>query len=348
MKEKNYENKSSNAPLLITLIICLLVLAILVVCVVQKFSGDVFTTTTTTPALSAGQDDPEQFIELPIVEGMSLADTKRALEELGISYEIVPVNSKKLNRVESYTYSGKIEDGKNLIEIGTTVKIYTNEVPLDKVIYLTFDDGPTYGNTTPILDMLEERGILATFFVEGYDVTLYPQKMLDTANRGHLVGCHSFSHVYGSIYASTDAFIAEIDKYEQALITAIGEEAFAKMPKVLRFPGGTNNVHLTDSEALIFIEAIRGEGYAVYDWTALTNDADNTYRQDGESDLDYFMRSLQEGLESAKNQGLPLIVLMHDKQTMRDCLEDVLDYLVGEGYYFDTIDNCPEYTFVER
>ena len=344
MNERNHVNKSSNAPLVITLIICLLVLAILAFCVVQKFTSP----TTPTPSVPAGQDDVKQYIELPIREGMGLAEAKSALEELEISYEIVPTESKRPNRVEEFTYTGKVEDGKNLAEIGTSVQIHANEVGIDKVVYLTFDDGPTQDNTTAILDMLDERGILATFFVEGYDASIYPEKMLDTVNRGHLVGCHSYSHMYSSLYASTEAFLQEIEQYENALIAAIGEEAFMNMAKVFRFPGGTNNAYLTKAEALEFIQTSRGAGYAVYDWTALTNDADNTYRYEGEENLDYYMRSLQSSLESSKQKGLPLIVLMHDKTTMRDCLSDVLDYLVDEGYYFDTIDNCPEYTFVEK
>ncbi len=333
--------KSNNAPLVITLVICLIVLAILVLCVVEKFSQK--------PDEPVIGDGPQtQYIELAISKGMRLNEVKGVLDALEISYEVIPTGSKRPNLVENIEYVGKAEDGKLFIEIGTAVKLHANEVDADKILYLTFDDGPTRDNTVPILDMLDQYGIKATFFVEGQDVTRFPDRMADTVARGHLVGCHSYSHKYQDIYSSTGVFIDEIGQYEDAMIAAIGEGAFAKMPKTLRFPGGTNNAYISDEEAIEYIGAIRNAGYLIYDWTALTNDADDTYREKGESDLDYFLRSVREGLESAKEKELPLIVLMHDKKAMRDCLADVLEYLVGEGYYFDTIDSCPEYTFAER
>ena len=342
MNDTQNVNKSNNAPLVITLVICLIVLAILVLCVVEKFSQK--------PDEPVIGDGPEaQYIELAISKGMRLNEVKVILDELEISYEVIPTASKRPNLVENIEYVGKAENGKLFIEIGSAVKLHANEVSADKIMYLTFDDGPTRDNTLPILDMLEEYGIAATFFVEGQDVTRFPDRIAQTVAKGHLVGCHSYSHdIDDLIYSSTGVFIDEIEQYEDAMIAAIGEEAFAKMPKVLRFPGGTNNYQLSDEEAVEYIAAVRGAGYMIYDWTALTNDADNAYRQKGESDLDYFMRSLKSSIESAKENELPLIVLMHDKKAMRDCLADVLEYLVGEGYYFDTIDSCPEYTFVER
>ena len=336
---KNNNQSKSNLTLVLALVICLLVLAVLIVCVVQKFTPD----DNTDPAI---QDDT-LYIELPVTKGMGLGEAKELLDMADISYEVISTESKIPNRIENIEYVGKIEGGKTLVEVGTSVKLHANEVGVDKIVYLTFDDGPTQDNTDAILDMLDDYGIKATFFVEGYDVHRFPEKMKETYRRGHLIGCHSYSHQYENIYSSTDDFLSEIEQYEDALKSAIGNEAFHSMPKVLRFPGGTNNYLLGTAEALEYISAIRGEGYGVYDWTALTNDADDRYRLEGESDSEYFVRSLREGLESAKNKQQHLIVLMHDKMTMRDALGDVLDYLVSEGYYFDTIDNCPEYTFVE-
>ena len=42
-----------------------------------------------------------------------------------------------------------------------------------------------------------------------------------------------------------------------------------------------------------------------------------------------------------------LILLMHDKKEMTDVLPNILDHLIEEGYYFDTLENCPEYTTAE-
>ena len=61
-----------------------------------------------------------------------------------------------------------------------------------------------------------------------------------------------------------------------------------------------------------------------------------------------FIKYMSNTLESSKNANKPLIVLLHDKWSTNEALADILDCLVLEGYYFDTIDNCPEYTFAEN
>ena len=97
-----------------------------------------------------------------------------------------------------------------------------------------------------------------------------------------------------------------------------------------------------------FITAVRESGYKIYDWTLLINDADDRERLEGESDRDYYFRSLKNGLEAKKDSGKPLILLMHDTYSTKNVLSELLDYLISEGFYFDTIDNCSEYTFVEN
>ena len=282
------------------------------------------------------------WVELPIYENMSLTQAKNALDTLGVSYEIKPTNSKIANRIEKFEYVGKTEDGKKLIDTNNKVLLYANEKSKAEVVYLTFDDGPTRDNTYEILDKLQNYGIKASFFVEGADVDRYPERMETTFARGHVIACHSYSHQLDVIYSSTDEFIKEVRKYEQAMIDAIGEENFASIKKIIRFPGGTNNAKLNKEKALEYIAKVREIGYNVYDWTVLTGDAE------GASDAATFISNLSSGLEKAKSRGLDLIILMHDKWSTNEALNDILDYLISEGYYFDTIDNCPEYTFFEN
>ena len=282
------------------------------------------------------------WVELPIYENMSLTQAKNALDTLGVSYEIKPTNSKIANRIEKFEYVGKTEDGKKLLDTNNKVLLYANEKSKAEVVYLTFDDGPTRDNTYEILDKLQNYGIKASFFVEGADVDRYPERMETTFARGHVIACHSYSHQLDVIYSSTDEFIKEVRKYEQAMIDAIGEENFASIKKIIRFPGGTNNAKLNKEKALEYIAKVREIGYSVYDWTVLTGDAE------GASDAATFISNLSSGLEKAKSRGLDLIILMHDKWSTNEALNDILDYLVSEGYYFDTIDNCPEYTFFEN
>ena len=282
------------------------------------------------------------WVELPLYENMSLTQAKNVLDTLGVSYEIKSTNSKIANRVEKFEYVGKTEDGKKLLDTNNKVLLYSNEKSKAEVVYLTFDDGPTRDNTYEILDKLQNYGIKASFFVEGADVDRYPERMETTFARGHIIACHSYSHQLDVIYSSTDEFIKEIRQYEQAMIDAIGEENFASIQKIIRFPGGTNNAKLNKTKSLEYIAKVREIGYSVYDWTVLTGDAE------GASDASTFISNLSSGLQKAKSSGLDLIILMHDKWSTNEALDDILSYLVSEGYYFDTIDNCAEYTFVEN
>ena len=333
IKKKNSNNKNEILKLGIIFAICLAVLVVLIVMAVQLFG--------TTPA---SNPDKPQYVELPNIEGMNLAKAKILLDNADVQFEIVPTNSKTPNRVEKVEYVGKEENEKTFIEVGTKVKIYSNEVAKDKVVYLTFDDGPTRDNTNDIVFTLQEYGIKASFFVEGRDVERYPDRMEAIFNRGHVIACHSHTHEYEAIYSSTDAFINEVEQYEAAMIEAIGEENFAQVKKIIRFPGGTNNSYLESKEnALAYISAVRTLGYTVYDWTALTGDAELDDRNSRN-----LISYLDSSLEKAKNKGLDLIILMHDNIYTNEALVEILYYLVEKGYYFDTIDNCPEYTFAEN
>ena len=354
MDKKTSTNKNETLVLGIVLAICLIILLMLIVALTQSFGNSApaantnveqsstssTTTSTTTPTTTP---NTSQYVELPNLEGMNLVDAKDLLNGLGIAYEIVPTSSKIPNKVERVEHSGTVEDGKTIVHISTTVKLHANEVGKDKIVYLTFDDGPTRDNTYDIVVKLQEYGITASFFVEGRDVERYPDRMEAIFNRGHVIACHSHTHEYADIYSSTDAFVAEVKQYENALLEAIGAENYAQVKKIIRFPGGTNNSYLTKEEALAYISAVRGLGYTVYDWTALTGDAELS-----DKNPQNLISYLDSSLTRAKNNNLDLIVLMHDNVYSNEALGEILDYLVAEGYYFDTIDNCPEYTFVEN
>ena len=67
--------------------------------------------------------------------------------------------------------------------------------PTEKVVYLTFDDGPIPEATPFILDTLREHGIKATFFMVGDNVRKYPELFERIKAEGHQVGNHTFNHL---------------------------------------------------------------------------------------------------------------------------------------------------------
>ena len=76
---------------------------------------------------------------------------------------------------------------------GASWKINTTE----KVLYLTFDDGPTPKVTHWVLEELEKRQAKATFFCLGKNVEAHPQLFNEIQSQGHSVGNHTFNHVDG-------------------------------------------------------------------------------------------------------------------------------------------------------
>lgn len=65
----------------------------------------------------------------------------------------------------------------------------------EKLVALTFDDGPHPEFTGPLLDGLKERGAKATFFLVGTQIQYAPELVVRMAQEGHQIGVHTYSHV---------------------------------------------------------------------------------------------------------------------------------------------------------
>jgi peptidoglycan/xylan/chitin deacetylase (PgdA/CDA1 family) len=76
------------------------------------------------------------------------------------------------------------------VVLGSTVGVWTRE----RVVALTFDDGPDPDDTPPVLDLLARHGAHATFFVVGRRARQWPELLGRMAREGHAVGNHSWDH----------------------------------------------------------------------------------------------------------------------------------------------------------
>lgn len=77
----------------------------------------------------------------------------------------------------------------------------------EKIIYLTFDDGPIPEVTPLVLDLLDEYGWKATFFCVGENVKKYPELYDEILKRGHKTGNHTYNHLKG--------YSTSIEKYAE-------------------------------------------------------------------------------------------------------------------------------------
>lgn len=100
----------------------------------------------------------------------------------------------------------------------------------EKLIALTFDDGPDEDFTPQILDTLKKYNVKATFFVMGQKVGWNPEIVKRQHEEGHEIGNHTFTHINVSkrAYSEIDN---EITKTQQIIKDTIGEE-----PKIFRPP----------------------------------------------------------------------------------------------------------------
>lgn len=76
--------------------------------------------------------------------------------------------------------------------------------------HFTFDDGPNPKTTEPLLELLNELSLKATFFVTGKNARAYPKLIAKIQSEGHQLGNHSFGHEL-SFSQSADKFVEDID-----------------------------------------------------------------------------------------------------------------------------------------
>src|SRR5262245_15225207 len=85
-----------------------------------------------------------------------------------------------------------------------------------KVVALTFDDGPTPGITEEVLSTLNEEGVKATFFVIGEELERNPEEGRKIVAAGHELGNHTYSHE--RMVLRTPSFIeSEIERTDQLI-----------------------------------------------------------------------------------------------------------------------------------
>ncbi|MBQ3816788.1 MAG: polysaccharide deacetylase [Clostridia bacterium] len=197
--------------------------------------------------------------------------------------------------------------------------------PGERVCYLTFDDGPS-DNTLKILDILDRYNIKATFFVT---CNGKPEYVTNINAGGHTLGLHTASHIYSQVYASTDAYFADLRRVSDMVKSYTGI-----VSKIIRFPGGGSNTtskkYCPGIMSKLVVMTAEQE-YHYFDWNVDSGDANG--RNVSPNKL------VNSVLSQAANKN-SICVLMHDeasKTTTVEALPAMIEGLSAMGYRFDKI-----------
>ena len=191
--------------------------------------------------------------------------------------------------------------------------------PEGKVVYLTFDDGPS-AYTAQLLDVLDAYGAKAPFFVVGSGSG---RMMKQIVNRGHSIGIHSVSHDYGQIYSSPEAYFDDLMQMKSIIYENTGVKT-----TLMRFPGGSSNLvsrHSCEGIMTFLTQAVRDAGFQYFDWNVYSGDAGETKR------TEKVEQNVIEGIQEHRVS----IVLQHDIHSYSvDAVEEILRWGKRNGYRF--------------
>lgn len=192
-----------------------------------------------------------------------------------------------------------------------------------KIVHLTFDDGPSE-KTGEVLDLLDQYGIKATFFVTYTDNEELQKYYKEIVDRGHTIAVHTASHDYKKIYSSVEAYLEDFDKIYQMIYTETGVRT-----TIFRYPGGSLNLKQYAAGEAIKKEMER-RGFIYYDWNVSSGDGGKHATED--SILQWVTAGVGKYHES--------VVLMHDTRTPTVAiLPEVLKQLTQMDCVFEPLDS---------
>ncbi len=223
--------------------------------------------------------------------------------------------------------SGIVFEEKTEYQGAEVVRNFNVDTHGDKVIALTFDDGPWEEYTPQILDILRDNEAKGTFFTVGTRVAALPDIVKRASDEGHQICTHTWDHASGSgkglslDYMSAEEQLSEVLDGYNAIEQATGREA----SHVFRAPGG----NFTEGTASVLVGIVTSE----IGWNIDTND----WQKPGPNVIYDRIMQAEPGN----------IILMHDgggdrSQTV-EALRNALPKLREQGYRFITIDELLTY-----
>lgn len=203
----------------------------------------------------------------------------------------------------------------------------------EKLVFLTFDDGPSLDNTPKVLDILKEHNVKGTFFVLGTNLDKgeeYRELLKRILYEGHAIANHGYSHNYSYLYPGREInqenLLSDMNKSRDKMKEILGENFDTR---VLRLPGGIRSWKGQTAA----LERLNSEGFTVLEWNALSGDAEGKFKTSEEL--------FQNAIRTAGNSNV-VVMLMHDfagkgGRLSRESLPKIIEYFKQNGYKFATL-----------
>lgn len=268
----------------------------------------------------------------------------RSSGKLGITYKsknkyaVTPKLTFKSQNTKIATVSKKgevtgVSEGKTKIVISSrdgqklNVNVRVKNPSMKKTIYLTFDDGPGSVTTPKLLSVLKKYNAQATFFVVGRYANANKGIVKKAYKQGNTIAVHTYTHEYRQIYASTNAYMSDLNKTAKLVKDITGE-----YPTYFRFPGGGNNHYSNARLRSTVLKKAHAEGFTAMDWNAATNDAMGiSYSADQMTNFGI------SSINACIKRGKAPVVLIHDSNAKRYTpyeVEHIIKYFSKRGYKF--------------
>lgn len=222
----------------------------------------------------------------------------------------------------TYTLTYTVQDSYGNIATATrTVEVKKMKpiAPTGKVIYLTFDDGPSQ-YTLRLLEILAKYNVKATFFVVD---TGYIHLVSQIAAEGHTVALHTATHEFSQVYASEEAYFNDLNKIKNKVVQYTGIE-----PTLIRFPGGSSNrvsININKGIMTRLTKLVQEQGYRYFDWNVDSDDAGSARTSEK------VFQNVISGIGSKKTS----VVLQHDiKGYSVEAVDRIIQWGLANGYTF--------------
>lgn len=196
---------------------------------------------------------------------------------------------------------------------GVYLKALCRAESADKVVALTFDDGPDADSTPRVLDLLKRYDVRATFFVVGEQARQNPELIHRMVAEGHTVAGHSYYHLPQSTLWSSQRYTEELFRCNDVVARLTGLRM-----RLYRPPFGVTNPPIA--------RAVKNLGLIPVGWSVRSLD---TITKNRDRVVDRVMRGLRGGD----------VILLHDRlENSEELLEKLLTALRTQHYTTATVD----------